>query len=771
MRLLLPSLALLSLSFLAFTPARADHVVEFLPSYYPHEIRIEAIDPGSAAKRFSSNSIQAYIGRDPFAAGIIPATLGHVESLRSYLVVTLNPALETFRDRNTRCAAGSRLLSWLAAGKSGYIFHPYPVTPYHPDYLQHFDLIESAKRPYEPRSSQSAPLLGFKVRAKGRLAQTLVRPSVRGSEKDWEATIEEIDIDKLLSSSWMSVNGWLGPPWIKEGWFSTYLLLAGTLRDQAEKRTAEAIYQRLATGGYEGEVERLNLERRLVSTLVGGCEQMVVGYTVRREYFNASDYSDGLENIAYDSLAGLNSPIFLRTVKLKDFLWNGWLRLGVEAKTGSAWNPLGGFGDAAGRLIWAAVGDLAQLFHPYNSTWIANRVTTPTVTFEGLRSGAVEVPATALSVEPGTGMLRPAGEGKTARAKIPYRVLLSSFHDGTSMGAADILYAYAFAYRWGVKSTRSGRDYDPVVDASTALLREWLVGIRPLAAEQEIKESGETKYLFQVQPIEVYLARRLADLTQVAAVAPPWSTLPWHVVALMEEAVTHHLTAFSQEEAKRRRLPWLDLVRNEGLKARLASLVERFKREGYVPPALQDLVTPAEARKRWAALQEFYRSHRHFLVTNGPYRLHTWSGNSVTLQAFRDVTYPLGLALFNDYPLPRRGYITGLKLRENRLEVRGDVEKLLRFQRTYTIAREPLRGPASEIDPADLPVCAYVVVNQDGAIADLGNASYADAGVFTLDLNRPLKPGLYTIIVGLFLSGNEINPDPKTIQYRVEDHP
>ena len=762
MRLPSSFLALLLLIFLALAPARADHVVEFLPSYYPHQIRIEAIDTGSAAKRFSSNSIHAYLGEDPFTVRPVPATLGHVDSLRSYLVVTFNPA---FGERNARCTAGSSLVRWLSAEKSGYIFHPYPVTPYHSDYLQHLDLIESAKKQYEPPSSHSAPL-AFKVLAKGRLAQTLAGSSARGSEKDWVATIEEIDDDKLLSLSRMS-NAWLGPPWIKEGWFSSYLLLAETLRDQTERRAAEAIYQRLVAGSYEGEAEHLNLERKLVSTLVAGCERMVVGYTVRREYFNRSDYSEGLENIAYDSQAGLNSPIFLRTVKLKDFLWNGWLRLGVAGKMGAAWNPVGGFGDVAGRIIWAAIGDPAQLPHPYNSVWIANRVTTTPAP----PAGAVEVPATALNPEPGTGMLRPTGKGKTARARILYRVLLSSFHDGTSMGVADILYAYSFAYRWGVRSPRSGADYEPLVDTSTALLREWLVGIRPLQTEQEIKPSSETKYVFQVQPIEVYLKRKLADFTQMAAVAPPWSTLPWHVVALMEEAVKRHLAAFSQDETQRRRVPWLDLVRNEWLNMRLASLVEQFRREGYVPPALQNLVTPAEARMRWTALQEFYKAHRHFLVTNGPYRLQSWSGNSVTLQAFRDVTYPLGLGLFDHYAIPRRAYITGVQLNGNRLEVRGDVEKIQRFQRTYAVSREPLTGPVSKIDPEDLPICAYVVVNQEGVVADLGKVTYADAGVFTVDLGRSLKPGLYTIIVGLVLGGNEINPDLKTIQYRVEYHP
>src|SRR5262249_51585534 len=190
MTLALFFLALLARFFLALTQAHADHVLEFLPSYYPHEIRIEAIDPGSAATRLSSNSIHAYLGGDPFTVRPVPATLSHVDSLRSYLVITFNPA---FGDRNARCTAGSALLRWLSAEKGGYIFHPYPVTPYHSDYLQHLDLMESAQKRYSVHSSQSTVSPAFKVLTKGKLAQTLARPLVQGSEKDWVAMIEEID--------------------------------------------------------------------------------------------------------------------------------------------------------------------------------------------------------------------------------------------------------------------------------------------------------------------------------------------------------------------------------------------------------------------------------------------------------------------------------------------------------------------------------------------------------------------------------------------------
>ncbi len=57
--------------------------------------------------------------------------------------------------------------------------------------------------------------------------------------------------------------------------------------------------------------------------------------------------------------SGFNSPIFLRTVKLKDFPWNGWLALGIDARPAAAWNPIGGFTDPFGRLMWFALGDPA----------------------------------------------------------------------------------------------------------------------------------------------------------------------------------------------------------------------------------------------------------------------------------------------------------------------------------------------------------------------------------------------------------------------------
>jgi len=136
-------------------------------------------------------------------------------------------------------------------------------------------------------------------------------------------------------------------------------------------------------GSYAGLEPRLNAERELVALLHQGCERVVVGYTLRQEYVN-TEFSAGIENLAYDSHTGLNSSLFVRTVKLKDLPWNGWLRLGVHTPPMAAWNPIAGLTDTTGRLLWHIVGDVAFFPAPYSGDWVVNRI----ADYQALRGSA-----------------------------------------------------------------------------------------------------------------------------------------------------------------------------------------------------------------------------------------------------------------------------------------------------------------------------------------------------------------------------------------------
>lgn len=353
-----------------FAVAYSGHEVPIYPSYYPQEIRIETLDARAAAQRLTAGKLHAYVGAAPVFASNAPAHLRRVESLGSYLVLSINRAPP--RDEAAACTLAQSMLRELAQAGQGLTFHPYPVTPLHGDYLYHADQADAARSRWLARPPDGAGAPRPKVRSQGALATALARSRWPTATSSWDATLEEIDARGLVAAVAFRTNGWNGPPWLKKGWFHAERLLAHDLAP-ADRSLAAQIADRLRTAAYASAEEEANLERTLVRLLTRGCHRVLVGYTLTRETYN-TDYTAGIENIGYDSHAGLASPIFIRTVKLKDFPWNGWLRLGVPEDTDSAWNPIAGFSTEPGRLMWLAVGDLALFPAPYGSGWEINRM-------------------------------------------------------------------------------------------------------------------------------------------------------------------------------------------------------------------------------------------------------------------------------------------------------------------------------------------------------------------------------------------------------------
>jgi len=363
-------LVVLALLLVTLSVARGGHEMPVYPSYYPHEIAIETMPPERAADLLRDAKLHAYLGAEPRFPGAVPRSIRAVESLGSFVIVRINPAAPSAQDEQSACAVVETIIRDMA-DKAGFVFHPYPVTPFHGDYLYHVDRAEAAKAQLLGAPT-AVPPSRLTVMADGALA-SLVRPEWRAQGPDWDAAVEEVGAAELVAASTISINGWRGPAWLKTGWFHSERILADATDDVEARHRTEAMAQRLKTGDYRDAVERVNLERELVATFTGGCRKRVAGYTVKREYFSA-EFTDGIENIGFDSIGGLNSPIFLRTVKLKDFPWNGWLMLGIDARPDAAWNPIAGFNDEFGRLVWSAIGDPALFPAPYDWGWMLNRI-------------------------------------------------------------------------------------------------------------------------------------------------------------------------------------------------------------------------------------------------------------------------------------------------------------------------------------------------------------------------------------------------------------
>jgi hypothetical protein len=377
---------------------------------------------------------------------------------------------------------------------------------------------------------------------------------------------------------------------------------------------------------------------------------------------------------------------------------------------------------------------------------------------------ALNIPEEALLPEPGTGRLQRVGPGRFARLKLTYRVLGSAFHDGTRTTAADLLYAYMFAYRWGVRGD-AGTQYDPAVAAATAPLRRRLAAVQVAGVDTASKSFrvGDVNFVRELFVIDVYADIPPQDPEQDAVFAPPWSTLPWHLLVLMEEAVGRGWAAFSQAEAARRGVPWLDLVRSDEMNTRLGALVDQFERQAFRPQILRSRVSAEEARKRWAALAAFYRSHGHFLVTNGPYQLKSWSGEGATLEVFRDLSYPLGVGSFDAYAIPRRGYITKVERQDRGLRLSADIETVMKFMRDYQIVRQPMQLVDATVRKRAAPECRYVVVGADGQIALTGVSFPQEDQTFLVELDGKLPAGPYTVMAEILVNGNAMNSEIKQI--------
>jgi hypothetical protein len=162
-------------------------------------------------------------------------------------------------------------------------------------------------------------------------------------------------------------------------------------------------------------------------------------------------------------------------------------------------------------------------------------------------------------------------------------------------------------------------------------------------------------------------------------------------------------------------------------------------------------------------LAAFYRGHGHFLVTNGPYQLKSWTGENATLEVFRDLSYPLGVGSFDAYAIPRRGYVTKVERQERGLRLSADIEIAMKFMRDYEIVRQPMRQVDATVRKRAAPECRYAVVDAEGHIALAGTALPQEDLTFAVELDERLPPGRYTVMAEILVNGNAMNPQIERI--------
>jgi hypothetical protein len=352
--------------------------------------------------------------------------------------------------------------------------------------------------------------------------------------------------------------------------------------------------------------------------------------------------------------------------------------------------------------------------------------------------------------------------------KVVYDVLASPYLDGTETEIADLVYPFVFVYRWGARAGPDNKPREPRLDVLLATLQDRLAGLRPLRVDRTVKTIATGFDVIQKTPVlEVYLRDAPGDENQIAALAPPWSTMPWHLLALMEEAVTRGYAAFSKAEALRRRTAWLDLARDRPLQKKLLALTAQFERERFRPEALKGLVTAEDAASRWRALKSFVDKNGHFLVTNGPYRLKSWTADSIVLGAVREATYPLGFGTFDSFANPPRAVIQEATREPGGIAVRADADIVVKMARDYEIKREPLTRSTARGTRGVVVVSRYLLIGPNDTVVSAGRMHWEKDNRFRIDLPDRMPPGRYTAVACIFLDGNTLNPSVKLLRFSV----
>jgi len=114
--------------------------------------------------------------------------------------------------------------------------------------------------------------------------------------------------------------------------------------------------------------------------------------------------------------------------------------------------------------------------------------------------------------------------------------------------------------------------------------------------------------------------------------------------------VKNGIFAYSRSEATVKNIEWLSLIIPSHAQA-IRQELEKMKAEGFVPPALKDIVTIDEAIKRYDASIKWITEHNHAIISNGPYEIKNYNptGRVISLTAFRDSSYPFVKGFWSNY--------------------------------------------------------------------------------------------------------------------------
>jgi peptide/nickel transport system substrate-binding protein len=259
--------------------------------------------------------------------------------------------------------------------------------------------------------------------------------------------------------------------------------------------------------------------------------------------------------------------------------------------------------------------------------------------------------------------------------------------------------------------------------------------------------------------IEVYVDYWHFDETEIASWTTPWTSMPWELIASMEQAVIDGKVSFSRSGAVSKNVNWLSLIIPNDAEIIKQYLID-FKQSHYVPTSLQELQYDWQYfDERYDASIAWIEQNGHAVISNGPFYLDNYSpeARTITINSFDSPGYPFEAGKWKKFEQIKFPKITGV-----------EISDVVNLKESTTIIVETT--DSSEIhyfvsNPRGETVSSGIVSTTDGLteiVITQDEASKLDSGANTLKIfassDQILRPDIYN--TSFLVSENETSlPD------------
>jgi peptide/nickel transport system substrate-binding protein len=396
---------------------------------------------------------------------------------------------------------------------------------------------------------------------------------------------------------------------------------------QYENEQLDKLGKQIFTGDFSDVNERNDLYLDMTRLGMEEAVRLWVATVV-----NSFPATDQLEGVTEDAASGPKSILTLRNAYLPG---QNELTIGSQWVSppagGSAWNPVGGFGDIYSNDIWRNMTDPLIISDPFTGIPIPFRVEYQ-VDNAG-PGGKVNVPTDAFLWDDQAGEFSSVGAGKLATSKVTFdfsSYFSSNWHHGQPITMADVIYSIFQTFDMVYNEDKANIEFAIATTSKPQL--ELYRGFR----------------IVDENTLEVYIDFWHFEDDYIASYAVPASlSMPWEVLAAMDEVVFKDRQAYYTDTAAQRfSADWLSLI-NDGHARLVKNALRDFRDDGTLPLAALTidsvpLVTPAEAMARYQAAIDWFDQYGLMVISNGPYMLVDFDSAAqfAELQAFRDPSYP-----------------------------------------------------------------------------------------------------------------------------------